>query len=95
VDAVTGPGARSLVSWIGDAIQSAIGNGALAQFTQQAQVQDTPVLVNWENDGNPCAACQDYAAGSPYAPQDVPGYPAHLNCQCELTDAGDAALSLD
>jgi hypothetical protein len=37
--------------------------------------------------------CQDNEAGSPYAPEDVPDYPGHPNCQCELDQVSDVPSS--
>jgi len=80
VDAVTGTGARTLGAWIGDAIQSAIGSGAVSLWTQQAQAQDAPILVNWVTDGSPCNACSDNEDSGPYLPEQCPSYPEHPNC---------------
>jgi len=94
VDAVTGPGARSLVSWIGDAIQSAIGSGVQGLASQASQDSDAMVMLDWITDGAPCMACQDNEAGSPYAPQDIPDMPAHPNCQCSIVMDDNVPSSL-
>jgi len=52
-----------------------------------------PVFLNWVTDGNPCVACQDNEAGSPYAPQDLPPFPQHPRCQCEIVPADDVPAS--
>ncbi len=51
------------------------------------------VLLIWVTDGNPCKACMDNEAGSPYAPQDLPSFPQHNHCQCEITTYDDVPSS--
>ena len=77
---------RSVRTWLVDALRAALGAGVLGLLGAGG-------MVNWVTDGNPCQMCQDNEAGSPYAPADVPGYPGHPNCQCELDPA--AALPAD
>jgi hypothetical protein len=52
-----------------------------------------PLMIAWITDGNPCKACQDIEAGSPYAPQDVPPIPVHPRCQCNTAPYGDIPSS--
>lgn len=52
------------------------------------------IMVNWVTEsGNPCQACRDNEAGSPYAPQDVPPLPQHPRCQCAIYAADDIPAS--
>jgi hypothetical protein len=52
------------------------------------------IMVNWVTEsGNPCQACLDNEAGSPYAPQDVPSLPQHPRCQCAIYAADDIPSS--
>jgi hypothetical protein len=53
----------------------------------------SPVFIAWVTDGNPCPTCVDNEANGPYAPQDVPAFPAHPRCQCELDQADDIPAS--
>lgn len=47
-------------------------------------------VVYWEGGTNSCPGCQQRAGGSPYAPDDLPGYPGDggtpckMNCRCTL-----------
>lgn len=91
-DLLTGA-TRSVRSWLVDGLRSALGAGVLSLLSRIGQGGDTG-MVNWVTDGNPCAGCQDNEAGSPYAPGDVPAYPSHINCQCELDPAGGIPSSL-
>ena len=90
-DTVTGV-VRSVQAWLANNMWAALGAGVTGLLGLVSQGGGN-ALVNWENDGNPCAACQDNAAGSPYAPEDIPDFPAHPRCQCELSPAGDVPSS--
>jgi hypothetical protein len=93
-DAVTGTGSRSLDMWIGDAIQAAIGSGVQDLLSQVSQDDsDAMGMTIWQTDGLPCGECIDNEAGSPYAPQDLPDFPAHPRCQCEIFAADDIPSS--
>ena len=92
--AVTGTAARSLGMWIGDAIQAAIGSGVQDLLSQVSQDDsDAMGMTIWQTDGLPCGACIDNEAGSPYAPQDLPDFPAHPRCQCEIFAADSVPSS--
>jgi hypothetical protein len=91
-DVTSGSQSRSLNSWLPDALWAAMGAGALALYSQASQ-GDSTVMTDWITDGNPCAACQDNEAGSPYAPEDVPSYPQHPRCQCTLSTDSDIPSS--
>lgn len=83
---------RSVRSWITDGMWGALGAGVLGLLSR-ATGGGGNALVNWVTDGDPCAACQDNEAGSPYAPEDVPPYPMHPHCECELDPAGNIPSS--
>ena len=88
VRGVTTGAVRSLQAWLGDGIYASFGAGADGLFTQ-AQVQ-----VYWATDGNPCPTCVENEAGSPYGPGEVPEFPAHPNCQCDLYTTDPVPSSL-
>jgi hypothetical protein len=83
---------RSVRSWVQDGMWAALGAGVKGLLSRIGLGGQTG-LVNWVTDGNPCAMCQDNEAGSPYAPEDVPDYPGHPNCQCELDQVSDVPSS--
>lgn len=60
-------------------------------YIAQTQAQTPGVLFNWETDADPCEDCEDYELENPYEAGDLPEYPAHPNCQCDI-EAVSAAL---
>jgi len=87
--ALAGLTSRALGSWLVNSLRAAFGAGAVALWSRAQAAGDT-VLIDWVTDGNPCSACEDNEAGSPYASGDVPDYPGHPNCMCYL--ASDSGL---
>lgn len=84
-DAATGSQVRSVSSWVQWALWAAIGAAALNLYARIGTADDSALLVDWQTEsGNPCAMCLDNEAGSPYEQWDVPPYPGHINCMCEL-----------
>jgi hypothetical protein len=51
------------------------------------------IMIAWVTDGNPCQLCIDNESNGPYAPQDVPAFPGHPNCKCDLTTADNIPSS--
>jgi 2'-5' RNA ligase len=80
--------ARSLKTWLADAIWGAIGTAAVALYTLAG------VGVDWDADEGACPACAANAAASPYSPANVPGFPGHPRCRCELSTRSRLPLSL-
>jgi hypothetical protein len=73
--------------WTDYALWSAFGAGAADLWKRAASALGnlfTSTEVNWIDSASACIVCQQNAAGSPYAPEDVPPYPAHAHCHCEL-----------
>ena len=92
-------GARDAASrWTDFATWAAFGAGAVALYRRAASMLGglfTPsVLIDWQAQASACPVCQQNAAGSPYAPQDVPAYPAHGNCRCDLLTDTSLPLSM-
>lgn len=83
---------RSVRSWVVDGMQAALGAGVKGLLSLVGQGGQTG-LLNWVTDGAPCAACSDNEAGSPYAPEDLPDFPGHPNCMCEIDPDTDIPSS--
>jgi hypothetical protein len=92
---VAGDNVRTVNSWLSDTLWGAAGTGAMALYQRVTQSgQSGMVMVSWITESvNPCALCLANQAGSPYAPQDVPSFPGHPNCRCELDTASDIPSS--
>ena len=97
--AVNGDGS-SLASRLGDAIWSAIGDGALSLWSRISgggTTEDgTPVTVqvDWLTEPGACSLCEENRANGPYAPEDVPPYGAHPHCRCWLASMQGLPASL-
>lgn len=63
------------------AMTTAMGAGALGLY---ALYQALAVTWTTAGDGRVCATCDDNESNSPYALGDVPAYPAHPRCRCQL-----------
>ena len=96
-------GARNAASrWADFTVWAALGAGAVALYQRATSALGglvrgvfTPVvLVTWEAQPSACVICQQNAAGSPYAPVDVPAYPAHGACRCNLWTDSSLPMSL-
>jgi 2'-5' RNA ligase len=84
-ETTTGGKVQAVLRWAQYALWAAIGTAALRLWSANGTADGSAQTVNWvTSSGNPCQVCQDNEAGSPYAPSDVPAYPAHPNCQCFL-----------
>lgn len=93
-DAARGGGWVSrLADW---SLWAALGAGALALYQRVSAGQFTGqgVLVSWLASASACPRCELNAAGSPYAPVDVPAFPAHPSCRCFLSSDTEIPLSL-
>lgn len=60
-------------------------------YVNRTQAQTPGVLYNWVTADNPCDECIDNELASPYEYTDLPEYPAHPNCLCDI-EAVAAAL---
>ncbi len=72
-------------NWFGDVIWAAVAAGAKALWSRLTGSSDAAILVTWIAQPGACVACEENAANSPYAPQDVPQMPQHRNCRCSLS----------
>jgi len=77
------------VDW---SLWGAFGAGAVALYQRVAAVTGE-MGVDWIDSPSACPLCQQNAAGSPYAPEDVPPYPGHGGCRCDLQPDGNVPLS--
>lgn len=70
------------------AMTAAMGLGALALYRL-----NNAVSISWitAGDGRVCQLCDDNETAGPYSIDDVPAYPAHPRCRCQL--AADFDLS--
>ena len=82
--------------WADWALWAALGAGALRLYQRAAAGQFTGqgVMISWQASASACVLCQANMAGSPYAPVDVPPFPAHHSCRCDLLSDGDLPLSM-
>jgi hypothetical protein len=75
----------------------AFGAGAVGLWKRAASaiggLFSQSVLVDWLDTASACILCQGNAAGSPYAPEDVPPFPAHGSCRCDLSSEAQLPLS--
>lgn len=84
----TGDDVRSVRSWIEHAIYAAIGAAVSALYALAG------VKTDWITaGGNVCPVCLGNEKNSPYAPGQVPSYPAHIGCQCSLGTSSRIPLS--
>jgi hypothetical protein len=90
-DVIAGTSSRLLASF-GDTIWNAIGSGAKSLWRWLSGTSDTAVTVDWIAQPGACVLCEENADNGPYAPVDVPAFPGHPNCRCEL-DSGASVPS--
>lgn len=78
------------------ALWAALGAGAMKLYQKIAARMFTGpgLMIDWLDSASACPLCQQNAAGSPYAPVDVPPYPGHPNCRCYLVSDTDIPLSM-
>ena len=95
--AVSGGGFGALGRAVDYALWGAFGTGAIGLWKRAASALggmfSPTVLVTWEDTASACLLCQQNAAGSPYAPEDVPPFPAHGSCRCDLSSEAQLPLS--
>ena len=77
---------------------AAFGAGAMALWKQAASAAGNlsasrGVMISWIAGASSCQVCQQNDAGSPYAPEDLPSFPAHANCACSLESDTPVPLS--
>lgn len=76
---------------------AAFGAGALGLWQRAASALGgmfgAGTLVDWLDSASACPLCTQNAAGSPYAPRDVPPYPAHGRCRCVLDSSARVPFS--
>lgn len=54
-------------------------------FVARVQADAPEAQFNWVNGGpNPCEACIQDALDSPYDADDLPDYPEHVGCMCDI-----------
>jgi hypothetical protein len=82
--------------WADWALWAAFGAGAVALYRRLGGLGafSQGVMVSWIDSASACALCQENAAGSPYAPVDVPPYPGHRACRCFLSTDDSLPMSL-
>lgn len=95
-DAATGKDVRSVSAWVQHALWSAIGAGAVALWARCGTAAGSAAtMINWfVESSNPCQNCLDNAAGSPYLLDDLPTYPGHIGCQCDIENADPLPVSV-
>jgi len=74
----------AVARWTEEALWSAYGAGAVRLWQRAAagNLAGASILIDWNTDSSPCAACQENEDGSPYLPYEVPPMPQHLRCRC-------------
>ena len=82
--------------WADRALWAALGAGTLRLYQRAAARQFTGqgVMISWQASASACPVCLANMAGSPYAPVDVPPFPAHGSCRCDLLSDSDLPLSM-
>lgn len=53
-------------------------------YIAQTQAQTPGVLYDWQTADDPCDICEDNADDSPYEAGDIPDYPPHPGCLCDI-----------
>jgi hypothetical protein len=83
-DVISGPAVPTVAGRTDGILWGALGTGAMALFAN-AGVQ----LVNWGDvaDERECQTCRSNADNSPYTYGNVPPFPAHDRCRCDLSPA--------
>jgi hypothetical protein len=60
-------------------------HGAVVQsFIAGIQAKDAEARFDWVTDADPCPDCEDYEIEGPYAAEDLPDFPAHPSCRCDI-----------
>lgn len=82
--------------WADWALWAALGAGAMKLYQSAAARQFTGqgLMITWQASASACPVCEQNMAGSPYAPVDVPPFPAHQSCRCDLLSDSDLPASL-
>lgn len=87
-DLTSGDDVRSVTTWTDHALWKAIGAGILALYERVSGglATLTAISVDWVDvgDSRECPICRANAAGSPYPQDQVPSFPAHPRCRCDL-----------
>lgn len=83
--AILGQDISAVGRWTEEALWEAFGAGAVDLYRRASGLfAGQGVEIDWLTDSSPCARCQENADGSPYTPYDVPAFPGHPHCRCNL-----------
>lgn len=85
-------GGKTLARFADWSLWGAFGAGAVALFRRVAAASGQ-VLLDWTVDSSPCVLCQSNADGNPYAPEDLPSYPGHAHCRCDIVPDSSVPVS--